>query len=59
MGTGVSESGKRDRMLTERLLTIDWQQQELPEADAADAGSWLLITTPNADDLLAAGWPTR
>ena len=39
LGTGVSESGDRDRVLAERLLTIEWQQRELPDVDHADAGS--------------------
>ena len=34
MGTGVSESSERDRVLGERLLTIEWQQR-----DAARGGS--------------------
>ena len=45
MGTGVSESTDRDRVLGERLLTIEWQQRELPEVARADAGTWLLIST--------------
>ena len=54
LGSGVSESSDRDRVLAERLLTIDWQQRELPAARDADAGTWLLITTSDADDPLAA-----
>jgi acyl transferase domain-containing protein/acyl carrier protein len=63
MGTGFSESADRDRQLGERLLTIEWQQRELPEQDlekdlAKDlAGAWLLIAfsdaLPDAPDLLA------
>ena len=34
LGTGVSEEARRDRVLNERLLTIEWQQRELPDADA-------------------------
>ena len=45
MGTGVSESADRDRVLNERLLTIEWQQRELPEEDHAEAGTWLLVST--------------
>ncbi len=51
IGTGISEN--RDRVLSERLLTIEWQQRELPEAAHADAGTWLLISTSDAGDLLA------
>ncbi len=32
LGTGVSENGHHDRLLAERLLTIEWRQRELPEA---------------------------
>ncbi len=34
-GTGTSEGAQQDRMLGERLLTIEWQQRELPEPDHA------------------------
>ena len=53
MGTGVSESSERDRVLNERLLTIEWQQRELPEVAHADAGAWLLIST--SDDRRCRG----
>ncbi|VBA50366.1 Mycocerosic acid synthase-like polyketide synthase [Mycobacterium pseudokansasii] len=53
LGTGVSEQGNRDRVLGERLLTIEWQQRELPELDLADAGTWLLISTTDLADLVA------
>ena len=35
LGTGVSESGQRERLLTERLLTIEWKQHELPDRGPA------------------------
>ncbi|MGB8391454.1 sulfolipid-1 biosynthesis phthioceranic/hydroxyphthioceranic acid synthase [Mycobacterium sp.] len=54
MGTGASESGNRDRVLNERLLTIEWRQQALPEVDHANGGTWLLISTSDTSDLLAA-----
>ena len=53
LGTAVSENGNRDRVLNERLLTIEWQQRELPEEDRTDAGEWLLISASGAADLLA------
>jgi polyketide synthase 5 len=53
MGTGVSEHANRDRVLSERLLTIEWQKQALPEVDRADAGTWLLISTSAAADVVA------
>ena len=52
LGTGVSESGNRDRLLNKRLLTVEWQQQALPEMVRADAGKWLLINNSDAADLL-------
>nr|WP_081287880.1 type I polyketide synthase [Mycobacterium asiaticum] len=48
MGTGRSERADRDRLLGERLLTIDWQLRELP-AVRGPAGNWLLITTSGDD----------
>uniref|UniRef100_UPI003F9607E3 sulfolipid-1 biosynthesis phthioceranic/hydroxyphthioceranic acid synthase n=1 Tax=Mycobacterium sp. TaxID=1785 RepID=UPI003F9607E3 len=45
LGSGVSESADRDRLLNERLLTIEWQQRELPDADTTEAGNYLLIST--------------
>ena len=53
MGTGVSGSGHDDRVLAERLLTIEWRQRELPEVDYADAGTWLLISTTATADVVA------
>jgi polyketide synthase 5 len=58
MGTGVSETADRDRLLNERLLTIEWQQRALPEVTVSDAGKWLLISispTPDDEDMLAPG----
>ncbi len=48
-GTGISQAGRKDRVLAERLLTIEWRQRELPELPNADAGTWLLISTRAAD----------
>ena len=53
MGTGASPSSERDRVLGERLLTIEWQQRELPEKSPAEPGTWLLISTSDATDMLA------
>ena len=54
LGTGASEGAQADRLLNDRLLTIEWQHRELPEVDDVDAGSWLLINTADNDDVLAA-----
>ncbi|HEX6401996.1 MAG TPA: sulfolipid-1 biosynthesis phthioceranic/hydroxyphthioceranic acid synthase, partial [Pseudonocardiaceae bacterium] len=53
LGTNVSESGNKDRVLAERLLTIEWRQRELPDVEYVDAGSWLLISTTTTADVLA------
>ncbi|GFG73622.1 polyketide synthase [Mycobacterium botniense] len=53
LGSQSSVAGHKDRILGERLLTIEWRQRELPEVDYADAGAWLLISTTNADQVTA------
>jgi polyketide synthase 5 len=52
-GARVSESAQSERLLNERLLSIEWRQRELPEADHADAGSWLLVSTTGTADVVA------
>lgn len=54
MGTGTTESGERDRVLSERLLTLEWQQRTLPDVDADETGSWLLIDTSDGAEMLVA-----
>jgi len=51
LSTGASENGYQDRVLGERLLTVEWQQRALPEPAQLDAGNWLLISTANADQM--------
>ena len=53
-GTGASDSGFRDRVLGERLLTIEWQKRQLPPLPHDDAGTWLLINTADTADSLTA-----
>jgi polyketide synthase 5 len=50
LGTGVSENA---RLLDERLLTIRWQQNELPGVVRADPGAWLLISTSTTAEVVA------
>ncbi|OBF79734.1 polyketide synthase, partial [Mycobacterium sp. 852002-51163_SCH5372311] len=57
LGAGVSEEDSKDRVLAERLFTIEWQQRELPEPENADAGNWLMINTSDTADGLAATLP--
>ena len=53
IGSGSSESANRQRLLNERLLTIEWQKRELPETNQVDAGNWLLINTSAGADVVA------
>lgn len=56
LGAGASEQAQADRQLNERLLTIEWQQQELPEAsemDVVEAGSWVLVNVSDNGNALA------
>ncbi len=50
---GIAQASERDRVLSERLLTIDWQQRDLPEASHAEPGAWLLIAASTAADVVA------
>ena len=50
LGSGVSENAQQPRTLADRLLTIEWQQRDLPETEFADASTWLLISTTTAED---------
>ncbi|WP_280833185.1 sulfolipid-1 biosynthesis phthioceranic/hydroxyphthioceranic acid synthase [Mycolicibacterium frederiksbergense] len=54
LGTGASGTGHDDQVLSERLLTVEWRQRELPVVEYADAGSWLLISTSTGPDPVAA-----
>jgi polyketide synthase 5 len=53
LASTVSEQESRDRVLNERLLSVEWQQRELAEEDHVHAGAWLLISTSDAAHLLA------
>jgi polyketide synthase 5 len=53
-GTGESEEARQDRVLSERLLTIEWQQRQLPKPPHIDPGTWLLVSTTATPTVLAA-----
>jgi polyketide synthase 5 len=55
LGIGASESTSRDRVLNERLLTIEWQQQTLPDVDHVGLRTCLLISTSATADVMASG----
>jgi polyketide synthase 5 len=52
-GTAASDRIYKDRVLNERLLTVEWQHVQLPELPRDDAGTWLLVSAAG-DDALAA-----
>jgi polyketide synthase 5 len=52
-GTRATGNAHKDRVLGERLLTVEWRQRELPEVEHDDAGTWLLISTITADVVAA------
>ncbi|OBI74479.1 type I polyketide synthase [Mycobacterium sp. E740] len=54
LGTGADDKDNKGRILSDRLLTIEWQPKTLPEAEYAETGTWLLITTSNADPVATA-----
>ncbi|MGH3564163.1 MAG: sulfolipid-1 biosynthesis phthioceranic/hydroxyphthioceranic acid synthase, partial [Mycobacterium sp.] len=51
---GFSELERDNRMLNERLLTIEWEPLELPEVAQIEAGSWLLLSACDVTDPLTA-----
>ena len=57
LDTGVSEKEEKDRVLAERLLTVEWRRRELPDVEYAHPGSWLLISTTAIADVLATSLP--
>ncbi|MFM9035013.1 MAG: sulfolipid-1 biosynthesis phthioceranic/hydroxyphthioceranic acid synthase [Mycobacterium sp.] len=52
LGTVVSQS---DRVLAERLMSVRWRLQQLPElSETVNAGTYLLISTSDSSDFLAS-----
>ena len=43
MGTQETKASERDRVLAERLLTVEWEQHPPPAAPGAESGAWLLV----------------
>ncbi|ORB67817.1 sulfolipid-1 biosynthesis phthioceranic/hydroxyphthioceranic acid synthase [Mycolicibacterium tusciae] len=66
MGSGASKAGERERVLADRLLTVEWEPRELPGAPTGAPGSWVVVTaaanplaTDLRDALVAAGAQCR
>jgi acyl transferase domain-containing protein/NAD(P)-dependent dehydrogenase (short-subunit alcohol dehydrogenase family)/acyl carrier protein len=55
MGSRASEKSERERVLAERLLTVEWSRNAPTIPDDSVPGDWLLISTSNAEDPLATG----
>jgi acyl transferase domain-containing protein/acyl carrier protein len=51
LGSSVGGS-EADRVLAERLLTVEWLENEPPAPRNADPGQWLLIPTSDSEDPL-------
>ncbi|OJZ69086.1 polyketide synthase [Mycobacterium paraffinicum] len=53
VSTGAGEGAHRDRVLNERLLTIEWTQRTLPDLEHVGPESFLLISTSATADVMA------
>lgn len=54
MGSGMSEGNEGARVLNERLLAVEWRQQELHEVTQANPGTFLIVSTSDGADLLTS-----
>ncbi|WP_156765075.1 SDR family NAD(P)-dependent oxidoreductase, partial [Mycobacterium sp. 1245852.3] len=50
---GASEHEHARRLLNERLLTIDWEPKELPDATQIEPGRWVLLGASDGPDPFA------
>jgi mycolipanoate synthase len=50
---GAAEREHADRVLNERLFTIEWESRELPDVSQIEPGSWLLLSASSRDRLTA------
>lgn len=50
---GTSEREHAHRLLNERMLTIEWEPRELPEAVQGGLESWLLLSASDGHDRMA------
>ncbi|MGD1252931.1 sulfolipid-1 biosynthesis phthioceranic/hydroxyphthioceranic acid synthase [Mycobacterium seoulense] len=51
---GATEHERADRLLNERLLTIEWEPRKLPDPSRGEPGSWLLLSACEVTDPLTA-----
>lgn len=51
MGSGTTKAAERERVLSERLLTVGWERRQPPTAASTGPGEWLVVPTGAADEL--------
>ncbi|WP_322857206.1 sulfolipid-1 biosynthesis phthioceranic/hydroxyphthioceranic acid synthase [Mycobacterium shigaense] len=51
LSAGVSEHEHANRLMNERLFTIEWESRELPEVAQPESGTWLLLSAQDGDSL--------
>ena len=54
LGGGASESERDNRLLNERLLTIEWEPRDPPQLSRGEPGSWLLLSACDVTDPLTS-----
>ncbi|CAN5443502.1 type I polyketide synthase [soil metagenome] len=54
MGSGMSDGNDGARVLNERLLAIEWRQQELHDNVSVNPGTFLIVSTSDGADLLTS-----
>jgi polyketide synthase 5 len=54
MGSGASEDHEGDRVLNERLLGIEWRQQQVADISHANSATWLVVNASDGADLLTS-----
>ena len=55
LGSGATAESEAQRVLAERLLTVEWRRTELPDVPDTDPGQWLLIATSDTEDPQTTG----
>lgn len=51
-GPAASDDARHDRVLGDRLLAVEWERRRTPEAPQDDPGSWLIVSTSVASDMM-------
>ena len=51
LSAGVSDHERANRLMNERLFTIEWDSRELPDVAQPEPASWLLLSASDDDSL--------